>query len=39
MSEERSGGVDGGVGLLSKNRDLTLDRRKRGQAFQPGMAW
>src|SRR6184192_996330 len=21
---------------LSKNRDLTLDRRKRGQAFQPG---
>jgi hypothetical protein len=37
--QERIGGVDGGDGWLSKNRDLTFDRRKRGQAFQPGMAW
>ena len=29
-----------GVGCwLSRHRDLTLDRRKRGHAFQPGMAW
>ncbi len=24
---------------LSRHRDLTLDQRKRGHAFQPGMAW
>ena len=24
---------------ISRHRDLTLDRRKRGHAFQPGMAW
>ena len=29
-----------GVGRwLSRHHDLTLDRRKRGHAFQPGMAW
>ena len=29
-----------GVGCwLSRHRDLTLDPRKRGHAFQPGMAW
>jgi len=27
-----------GVGC-SEYRDLTLGRRKRGHAFQPGMAW
>ncbi len=29
-----------GVGCwLSRHRDLTLDQRKRGHAFQAGMAW
>jgi lipoprotein-anchoring transpeptidase ErfK/SrfK len=32
--QERIGGVDGGGGWLIQN--LTLGRRKRGQAFQPG---
>jgi len=29
-----------GVGCwLARHRDLTVGRRKRGHAFQPGMAW
>jgi len=35
-SQERTGGMDGGEGWLIQNHDRTLDRHKRGQAFQPG---
>src|SRR5215467_11945325 len=35
-AESQQIGVDGGG---SKNRDLTLDLLKCGQASQPGMAW
>src|SRR5229473_1161274 len=34
--QKRIGYVDGGGGFLVQRPHLTLDRRKRGQAFQPG---
>jgi len=39
-ASDRPAGRYYGAGCwLSRHLDLTLDRRKRGHAFQPGMAW